>query len=510
MFPRVSVDLEEVLEPYQLAFESAPIGMAFISRDWALIECNSALCAILGRSEEDLRQHSATEFTHPDDRHLHQPHHQQLMDGEIASYDLEGRYVHGDGHVGWVSMHFGAVRDARGRPRMVIALVEEITEQRWIRDLQERLLDLVLVGRGASALVEALAVVMESPVALLDQNGQPLAAESHAGRQIANLRSEDLESGSQPGILVRPLRLGEHVEGYLIAEDISSARPVISRAFEQAAWAATLQLAITRSVEEADQRFHGNFIDALLSETPPDAAALARWATRLGRDLANLNMAMVTRPTDHGRFVAPEQLARLGRSVATITNRLAPGSLSATRDSRVLTALPVTELDDARRLARTVINELRADPDITVGLSRLLGGPDSLRAAFDDARQAADAATALPQLGPVAAFEDLHLRHVLLGGTPRADLLRAARQSLFPLIGPSPPRNADALLETLATYLDALGGLEATARRLDIHVTTLRQRIERIETVLGVDLRLPQTRLDLQLAIELLGLTPTG
>src|SRR3954452_16314133 len=100
-------DLDDLLEPYRIAFEVSPIGMAFVAPDWRVVACNPAMCRMLGRSEEELRGRSATEFTHPDDADLHLRDQQRLVEGEIDHFDLDARYLHAGGQVGWVSAHVG-------------------------------------------------------------------------------------------------------------------------------------------------------------------------------------------------------------------------------------------------------------------------------------------------------------------------------------------------------------------------------------------------------------------
>ena len=59
------------------------------------------------------------------------------------------------------------------------------------------------------------------------------------------------------------------------------------------------------------------------------------------------------------------------------------------------------------------------------------------------------------------------------------------------------------LEETLTSYLRSGGRPTACAAALDIHVSTLLYRMKRIEKLLMVDLRDPDTRFTLELALSL-------
>jgi hypothetical protein len=58
------------------------------------------------------------------------------------------------------------------------------------------------------------------------------------------------------------------------------------------------------------------------------------------------------------------------------------------------------------------------------------------------------------------------------------------------------------LVPTLRAYLDACGAVAATATRLGVHATTVRHRLERIETVSGTRLDRPEVRLALDLLLR--------
>jgi DNA-binding PucR family transcriptional regulator len=62
-------------------------------------------------------------------------------------------------------------------------------------------------------------------------------------------------------------------------------------------------------------------------------------------------------------------------------------------------------------------------------------------------------------------------------------------------------RNAQ-LVETLECYLDSRSSVAASGRALLIHPNTVRQRLERIERITGLDLRAADL-LSLELALKL-------
>ena len=87
----------------------------------------------------------------------------------------------------------------------------------------------------------------------------------------------------------------------------------------------------------------------------------------------------------------------------------------------------------------------------------------------------------------------------IVAALPASGLASLARQMLAALDDADAP-----LRETLAAYLELSGATNAVCARLAIHRNTLGYRIQRIEGLLGMDLRDGRTRATLLLALDLL------
>ncbi len=109
-------DLRRQSELLAGMIENAPIGMAIVSPKGRWLHVNRSLSEIVGYSEAELLQMSFQEVTHPDDRDSHRAMVEQLLAGEVGSYELEKRYVRKDGEVVWVRLSVSLVRDEHGEP----------------------------------------------------------------------------------------------------------------------------------------------------------------------------------------------------------------------------------------------------------------------------------------------------------------------------------------------------------------------------------------------------------
>jgi diguanylate cyclase (GGDEF)-like protein/PAS domain S-box-containing protein len=123
----------EVQEMLSVAFADAPTGVAVIGLDARFIRVNAALCALLGRCEEDLVGHSAFEFGHPADSGVTNQAYVDLFTA-TEPIRVEKRYVRPDGQVVWASTRGIAIRDEHGDPRYIVSHFQDITERRRARE----------------------------------------------------------------------------------------------------------------------------------------------------------------------------------------------------------------------------------------------------------------------------------------------------------------------------------------------------------------------------------------
>ena len=119
---------------FRSAFENAPIGMALATVDGRLVRVNRAYGEILGLDPEDLVGRYIRDVTHPDDVEANAVHFGALVAGETERYHFEKRYIHADGHVVWVTVSTGCVRDDAGQPVYLIGQIEDVTERREMRE----------------------------------------------------------------------------------------------------------------------------------------------------------------------------------------------------------------------------------------------------------------------------------------------------------------------------------------------------------------------------------------
>lgn len=130
---------------YRSAFEQAAVGLAELSLDGRYMRINRAMTRILAREESQIIGHPFAEFTNPDEYESADSAWNRFVARAEQPAPTETRWVRGDDTLASVQVTSTMLRDADGRPRHLLAVVHDVTEQRRLeRDLlQARKLDAV-------------------------------------------------------------------------------------------------------------------------------------------------------------------------------------------------------------------------------------------------------------------------------------------------------------------------------------------------------------------------------
>ena len=127
---QVNRDLLRSQELFKVNFEEANIGMTIESLDGDFIKINDTFARILGYRKEELIGKNFMDITHPDDKDKSAKIFNELVNGEMGSYNFEKRFVNKEGHRVWVNVNNAVVKDEKGRPQYLLGHLEDITEKK--------------------------------------------------------------------------------------------------------------------------------------------------------------------------------------------------------------------------------------------------------------------------------------------------------------------------------------------------------------------------------------------
>jgi len=119
---------------FRALFEQAAMGVALLeTRTGRFLEVNESFAAMLGYTRDELRRTSWETLTHPDDLPLNRVGVQR-MEARREPYRCEKRYLAKDGSIVWTRLTVSPVNEENETLRMQLAIVEDITEQRRVRE----------------------------------------------------------------------------------------------------------------------------------------------------------------------------------------------------------------------------------------------------------------------------------------------------------------------------------------------------------------------------------------
>ncbi|WLI91369.1 PAS domain-containing protein [Massilia sp. R2A-15] len=175
---RVELRTEQLRQANRLlaaVFDRAPGGIAITDTNGVYVRANPAYQSLVGYSEPELAGRSLADVTVDEDFPPTAARLRALLDGVVASTQIESRTRRADGAVIWVHNFMSMIEDEDRRPRYFVVIAKDITERKRVeaerRAAQEEL----------NVLYERLQTVREAERTALarevhDQLGQTLSA----------------------------------------------------------------------------------------------------------------------------------------------------------------------------------------------------------------------------------------------------------------------------------------------------------------------------------------------
>jgi PAS domain S-box-containing protein len=108
-------------------FEHAAIGMALIDSDGRWLKINKTLTHIVGYTEEELRNLTFKDITHPDDLDSDLELFEEMLANKRSHYQLTKRYFHKDGSTVHIILAVSVVRDSSDKVLYFISQIIDIT-----------------------------------------------------------------------------------------------------------------------------------------------------------------------------------------------------------------------------------------------------------------------------------------------------------------------------------------------------------------------------------------------
>lgn len=334
------------------------------------------------------------------------------------------------------------------------------------------------IANSDGRLITASGISMTSPAAA----GAVEAVHSLARAFDEGITTVDTSTGEWT---VRAITSGEGVSA-LLGVSGDGSRLVRAR-LDAATPVVALVLARRRAVIETERRLAGELIALILAGQ--EQMAVARLVA-YGLDPQGALFAVVCVVNNRERALAgaEEWLRAVGRDGVV--------ALRGDRLYAILDGLGGGEDPGQESASRALAGHLGAD---ATGIGAVADA-HTLRRSVVQAEQACG--LALRRGGGTVFSYDLAGSHSLLLALQEPDIMETFRDALLEPIHQYDARNRTDLLRTLHTFLSSGGRWQQSAGDLNIHVNTLRNRLERVEQLTGRSLESMSDRVDLWLALQ--------
>ena len=102
----------------------------FVCSEKEILDCNHAMCSLLGVTREEIVGKDFTTFIHPDDVKFAYSERKRMIKGEITGFRIELRLRKNDSSLGFAEIHTHGSYDLNGKFREALVAVHDITYQK--------------------------------------------------------------------------------------------------------------------------------------------------------------------------------------------------------------------------------------------------------------------------------------------------------------------------------------------------------------------------------------------
>ncbi|AHV95655.1 XylR N-terminal domain-containing protein [Paenibacillus sabinae] len=313
--------------------------------------------------------------------------------------------------------------------------------------------------------------------------------------------------------LVTPIMLRNQVLGYIsILKPEGQFGELESVLLERSANICAIQLLNERTVVETEQRLKGELLDELFNPSA-DISAVSRRLAYLDHDLSQPHYVFVFQFETSGKkgSIQDARSTALREKIMDCLKRRAEQNgfhiLLSTKLERVHALIPQAYIEKlnmkVRDYGESLIEGLGDEAVTTVlGISGVCHNRTSFSKAFNEAVKAIDIGRIKGKTERVVLSTDIKHLSILLDAR-RPEELEQYASNLLGALQEYDQKYATELLKTIYYYFDNECNLHKTARTMNISISGMRYRLDRIKQLSDFDLSNSLTRFEVQLALEI-------
>jgi PAS domain S-box-containing protein len=200
-------------------FETASAGVVLVGLDGRFVAANATFQAMVGHSEEELRNLTVLDITYEEDRANAQRLAASMVAGDMTQLTYDSRYRRKDGRILSAQVCTSVIPGEDGKPALFAGVLVDMTERKWADEA-------LLRAREELARVTRVSTVGELTASIAHEINQPLAAvATYAGAALNWLERDTPNLGRARDALQRTIQESEHA-----GQIVSRVRALVKKA----------------------------------------------------------------------------------------------------------------------------------------------------------------------------------------------------------------------------------------------------------------------------------------
>jgi len=362
--------------------------------------------------------------------------------------------------------------------------------------VQERLLENIFAGGDVTSIVYLLSELINKPIAYYDASGNLLAYKNpkSSGNNAYFFTELSNENDLQ---LKFPVKLINKAHGQLVVVSHKKLNKLESFIVNQVVIILTLEIYRLHSVQKAEQSLRDEFLYDLLHGRFTNKDELLDRAEFYKLDLSGSKVVMVI-------FSNSLNFKDTITSIEGFFNRKQMSVIITRISDLVVAIFDVSKILPPNNgdvyfveLAKNLMESIKGNNLFSIGIGRIYNGAENIKASFQEAKSAVKMGNSISGHG-VYHYSGLGFYRLLINCHDQTEIQSFYDQYLGKLSDCD-----DELINTLRVFLNANGNISETANKMFFHYNTIKYRLNQIEKLLNMDLKDPEVRFNLLVALRI-------
>ena len=400
-------------------------------------------------------------------------------------------------------------------------LVERILEEKGLSyqetdELLNVITELALEGRGINEITQALSNFFKNPVTV--ESELPLSdlpKQQHRIEPLNALQLQELRKSNRPirmkrrlderliSCIVSPIMIHKSLYGVVTCWELKERfNQKHFRILERSIPLFALEFLKVKTKMEVEQNYRNEFISRLLLGKYNSREEITEKSRYHGLDL-NLNYQVMILDISSVEKMASfdcddlEMQEMKNQLMFKIKQEIHHKAIVTSWNDQIVLLYPFEENQTISERVKKIGTDLQnmvyvlfPQLIVTVGAGRFYQGIEGIQQAYREALEAIQIGSEVYGAGAVIHFDDLGIYRILCKFPMREELESIYQETIMKLAEYDKSRNQE-LISTLSQYFKHNANQLETAEAMNIHVNTLKYRLQKIEQLTGISL-IPQ------------------